>query len=147
MRHLVLGAVAAVVAASPVGAVGAPSREAVSRVLDASAAAWSAGQLDRFMECYERSAATSYVGGGRVVLGFNAIRTMYAQRFGGGDRAAMGRLTLQVVEFRQLDAAHVYVIGRFHLERDAGHGGPASGLTTLLFHRTSIGWRIAADHS
>lgn len=146
--RFLMGAVAAMVVVSQGSAAAVlPARAAVQSVLDASAAAWSAGELDRFMECYERVPGTTYVGGGKVVHGYDAIRSMYADRFGGGDRMSMGTLTLQIVDFRQVGPDHAYVIGRFHLERDVAHGGAASGLTTLLFHRTSAGWRIAADHS
>lgn len=148
MRESLLGVTLMVTAAVPGAAVAAePARTAVQSVLDASAAAWSAGELDRFMECYERGPGTTYVGSGKVVHGYEAIRSMYAGRFGSGDRAAMGLLTLEIVDFRQLGPDHAYVIGRFRIERDAAHGGPASGPTTLVFKRTRAGWRIIADHS
>ena len=123
------------------------ARAAVQAALDASATAWNAGDLDRFMTCYERAATTTYVSGTRFVQGYDAIRAMYAERFGGGARAAMGQLSLEIVDFRMVGDAHAYVVGRFHLHRDADHGGDASGPTTLLFNRTPTGWRIIADHS
>ena len=148
MRGSVLGVTTMIATAIPGAAVAAePARTAVQAVLDASAAAWSAGELDRFMQCYERGTGTTYVGGGKVVRGYDAIRAMYAARFGGGDRAAMGALTLEIVDFRQLGPDHAYVIGRFRLDRDQAHGGPASGPTTLVFRRTGASWHIIADHS
>lgn len=127
----------------------APDREraAIQAVLDASSAAWSAGDLDRFMTCYENAPTTSYVSGTRFVQGYRAIRDMYAERFGGGSRAAMGQLRIEIVDLRLLGSEHAYVIGRFHLHRAAADGGDATGPTTLLFHRTAAGWRIIADHS
>jgi len=81
------------------------------------------------------------------VHGYAEIRAMYAQRFGGGSQAAMGELTVDIVDFRLLGPAHAYVIGHFHLHRDAAHGGDAEGPTSLVFERTPAGWRIVADHS
>ena len=55
----------------------------------------------------------------------------------------MGQLSLEIVDFRLLGVDHAYVVGRFHLHRDAAHGGDASGPTTLVFRRTPAGWRVA----
>lgn len=121
-------------------------RIAIQSVLDASGAGWNAGDLDRFMACYQDAPTTSYVSGMRFALGFSAIRQMYAERFAGG-KAAMGELSLEILDLRMLDAKRAYVVGRFHLHRDTAAGGDVSGLTTLLFDRTPTGWRIIADHS
>ena len=119
----------------------------IQAALDASAAAWSAGDLDRFMTCYEDAPATTYVSSTRFVQGYQAIRAMYAERFGGGDQAKMGQLSLEILDLQLLDQRHAYMVGRFHLRRQAAVGGDASGLTTLLFTQTARGWRIVADHS
>jgi ketosteroid isomerase-like protein len=135
----------AAVAATPQPA--AEARRGIQAVLDASAAAWSAGDLDRFMTCYVDAPTTTYVSGAHFVQGYPAIRAMYAERFGGGSRAAMGQLSLEILNLRLIDARHAYVVGRFHLRRAVADGGDASGLTTLIFERIPAGWRIVADHS
>jgi len=149
--NFLLGGMTMVCAALSSAATAAPApdreRAAIQAVLDASSAAWSAGDLDRFMTCYENAPTTSYVSGTRFVQGYRAIRDMYAERFGGGSRAAMGQLRIEIVDLRLLGSEHAYVIGRFHLHRAAADGGDATGPTTLLFHRTAAGWRIIADHS
>jgi uncharacterized protein (TIGR02246 family) len=145
---LTAGAAAIAVAASPAGAAQPDlARGAIQTVMDASAAAWSAGDLPRFMTLYEDSPETLYIGGDRVVRGYAAIGAMYASRFGGGSAAAMGQLSLEILEFRQMDRDHAFVVGRFHLHREAASSGDATGLTSLLFKRTRNGWRIVADHS
>jgi uncharacterized protein (TIGR02246 family) len=143
--------VLAVAVSSAALAVAPPSqteaRAGIQATFDASAAAWSAGDLDRFMTCYENAPTTSYVSGTRFVQGYQAIRSMYAERFGGGSKAKMGQLSLEILDLRLLGDGHAYVVGRFHLHRAPADGGDASGLTTLVFHRTPAGWRIIADHS
>jgi len=131
--------------ASPMTA--AQAHAAIAEVLNTSAKAWSAGDLDRFMASYANAPATTYLSGPHLVHGYDAIRAMYAARFGGGTQAAMGELTIDIVDFRLLDPSHAYVIGHFQLHRDAAHGGDAQGPTTLVFERTTAGWRIIADHS
>jgi uncharacterized protein (TIGR02246 family) len=140
---MAIGVATGAVASAPA----AQAQIAVQAVLNASAAAWSSGDLDRFMACYEKAPTTTYVNATHLLHGYDAIRAMYAERFGGGTSAAMGQLTLEIVDFRMIGDANAYVVGRFHLHRDAAHGGDATGPTTLLFKRTPTGWRIIADHS
>lgn len=146
-RHLAVAMVGAMIGMAPAAAAdsAASAQHAVQSVLDDSAKAWSAGNLDRFMTCYEDASGTTYVGGGRFVSGYRAIRAVYAARFGGGTAAAMGQLTLSILDFRLLNSDHAYVVGRFHLHRNGV--ADAEGMTTLLFRSTPQGWRIIADHS
>jgi uncharacterized protein (TIGR02246 family) len=120
-------------------------RTAVSAVLDDSAKGWNTGDLDRFMACYDHGASTTYVSGGKVNIGFEAIRATYRTRFASRPDA-MGKLTLSILNLRLVGADHAYVVGRFVLHRP-GSAGDVEGLTTLLFRRTGAGWRIIADHS
>lgn len=151
MRATIAGGAAMMVLSATAASAAVPSPEAaraeVQAALNESAAAWSAGDLDRFMTCYENAPTTTYLSGSHFVHGYGAIRAMYAERFGGGSRAAMGGLTLEIVDFRLLGGDFAYVIGRYHLHRDAASGGDASGPTSLVFRRTPQGWRIIADHS
>ena len=138
---------AAIMISAPAAAVDDAAQRGIRQTLADSAAAWSAGDLDRFMTCYADDAATSYVGGGKLVTGYQAIRQMYASRFGGGSRSAMGVLTIDIESLRLIAADAAYVVGRFHLRRPAADGGDVTGLTTLVFRRQAGRWLIVADHS
>jgi uncharacterized protein (TIGR02246 family) len=143
---LTLAALMSIAAGSPAAAQDAPSKDcgAISAALEDSGAAWSRGDLDGFMRVYESSPETVYVGGAEPVHGFDAIRAMYAARFGDG-AASMGRLSLNVLDCRALGADYALVIGRFSL--DGLPRGAAAGQFTLVFHRAAAGWRIISDHS
>ncbi len=149
MRAWSAAIVAVATFAVPAAATGLDAaRQGIVQTLADSSAAWSAGNLDRFMTCYADDPATSYVGSaGQVVTGYKSIREMYAGRFGGGSRAAMGRLSVDIETLRLLAPDYAYVIGRFHVRRDAADGGDATGLTTLVFQRRAGRWLIIADHS
>ncbi|MCI3180392.1 hypothetical protein C5708_09015 [Caulobacter sp. CCUG 60055] len=124
---------------------GDAERAAVGKVLDASATAWSAGDLDAFMNCYEDDPRTAYIGAGGVVKGYKAIHDMYAARFGGARPASLGKLSMDILDFRALGGEHALVTGRFHLLRA---GQPeATGIFTLVFHKSAAGWRIVSDHT
>ena len=117
----------------------------IAAVLQSSAAAWSRGDLDAFMNSYEQSAGVTYVGRSGLLRGYAAIHDMYAGRFGTGGR--MGRLTLQVLDDQPLGPDHALVTGRFALTRSKQDDGDANGIFTLVFHHVASGWRIMADHS
>ncbi len=117
---------------------------AIKQTLDASAAAWSAGDLKTFMECYERAPGTRYVSPSGIVEGYEAIESMYASRFQ-KPGASLGKLTLELVDVKPLGSQYAFVIGRYHLKPDTG--AEISGVTTLLFHKVGTRWLISSDHS
>jgi ketosteroid isomerase-like protein len=117
------------------------------KVMEASAAAWSAGKLDDFMTIYEDAPGTTYISGGKVVKGYANIRAMYGERFGAGKPGQLGALSFELLETRPLGEAHALLLGRYHLQ-PAEAGKPAfSGLFTLLFHRSQGQWRVINDHT
>ncbi len=142
----VTGGAAIVVMASVAALAQTPAqaaRPAITRALADSAAGWNAGDLNRFMAAYKRSPDITYISGGEVVRGFEAIRARYAGRFAsGGDK---GQLAIDILDARPAGPGYAYVIGRYHLHRAAG--AELSGITTLLFEHVGTGWLIVADHS
>ncbi|WP_343628382.1 nuclear transport factor 2 family protein [Roseateles sp.] len=126
----------------------APSLEnELRQVMEASAAAWSAGKFDDFMKVYEDSPATTYISGATHVTGYGAIRAMYASRFGPGGPGSLGALRFDVLETRALGTDHALFIGRYHLKMDKPDTPEYTGLFTLVFHRDKGQWRIINDHS
>jgi ketosteroid isomerase-like protein len=121
-------------------AVGAEQQ--VRAVLDAQVRAWNAGDLGGFMEGYARSDRTRFQSGGTVSLGWQTVFNRYQKRY--GDRASMGVLNFSEVEVTVLAPDAAFAVGRWRLER--AQDAP-SGLFTLLFRRTSAGWRIVLDHT
>src|SRR5438128_4928059 len=121
----------------------APTDEsAIRAVLDAQVRAWNAGDLRGFMEGYLPSARTRFQSGGDVFLGWQTVFDRYQKRY--RDRTAMGRLIFNEVEVTVLAPDAALVVGRWRLERAQD---TPSGLFTLLYRRTSAGWRIVHDHT
>jgi ketosteroid isomerase-like protein len=127
-------------------------RREIEILLDRSAGAWSAGDLDLFMECYENSPDTIYLCGSedgtpaRMVVGYSAIRSMYAERFGAGG-VAMGILGIEVLRVSLLGAGHALVVGSYSLGGATSPRVDRNGLCSLVLHHTDRGWRISADHT
>jgi len=121
-----------------------PAAQAIQQTLDASAAAWSAGDLKSFMWCYERSPATRFVGASGMVVGYDAIEAMYASTYK-KPGASLGKLRLEVLDVKGLGTDYAFAIARYHLKPDTG--AEVTGLSTLLFHKVGGHWLINSDHS
>jgi len=121
-------------------AVGAEQQ--VRAVLDSQVRAWNAGDLRGFMEGYARSDQTRFQSAGDVSLGWQTVFDRYQKRY--GDRASMGILRFSEVDVSMLAPDVALAFGHWRLER--AQDAP-SGLFTLLFRRTTAGWRIVHDHT
>lgn len=121
----------------------AEDKAAIAKVLADASAGWSRGDLDAFMASYEKAPQINYVSGGKVIQGYDAIRETYAPRF--AKPAEMPPLSTEIVDFDPLGTDYAAVVGRFHLKMP--DGSDASGLFSLVFHKTTAGWRIVSDHS
>lgn len=116
--------------------------EQVRAVLDKQVAAWNKGDTEGFLDGY--ASDTIFVGE-RMTRGVEDLRNRYQSRY--PTRAAMGKLTFHDVEIHELGKDAAYVIGRWQLERDKEGGGDTSGVFSLVFRRTAIGWKIVLDHT
>jgi uncharacterized protein (TIGR02246 family) len=116
----------------------------IRRVLDVQVTAWNRGDIPGFMEGYDKSESTTFVGA-TVTKGHAQVLANYFKRY--PTRENMGTLKFSELEIRPLGADYAAVIGKFHLDRGAKAGGESSGLFTLIFHRTDKGWKIIMDHT
>jgi uncharacterized protein (TIGR02246 family) len=114
----------------------------IQAVMEAQAAAWNRGDVDGFMNAYARSRTTTFVSGNTLTRGWQTVRDRYKKKYATPEQ--MGRLRYSDLEITPLGADAAFVLGRWELKRknDRPHGR-----FTLLFRRTSDGWRIAQDHT
>jgi ketosteroid isomerase-like protein len=139
---------AAVCAASPAGIAQSNSSydvraaDAIKAVITAQAAAWNRGDLEGYMDGYDRSPNTEFVGGDTITRGWQTVLDRYRKNY--SSREKMGALTFSDLEITILSKDAALVLGRWHLKRanDDPHG-----TFSLLFRKTKAGWRIVHDHS
>jgi ketosteroid isomerase-like protein len=122
----------------------ASPEQSIRRVLDDQVAAWNRGDIPGFMEGYDKSESTTFVGS-TVTKGHAEVLANYRKRYPTPEK--MGTLRFSDLEIRPLGAEYASVIGRFHLDRPAAAGGEASGIFTLLFQKTAKGWKVILDHT
>ncbi len=116
----------------------------VVKVLLAQERAWNNGDIVAFASGYKNSPDTIFMGT-TMYHGYDAMLERYKKSY--PDRATMGTLTFSDLQPRALDDTHAIVTGQFALERDKKHGGPASGIFSLVFEKTAQGWKIILDHT
>jgi ketosteroid isomerase-like protein len=131
------------------------ARAEVAALLDAQAAAWNRGDLDAFCAVYAADAV--FVSPSGLTRGRQAVLDRYRAKY--PDAAAMGTLSLEVVETRIASGTEFSVLGdarpsrvhgvsvvaRWRLAYPDREG--ASGLTLLVLRRARDGWVIVQDAS
>ena len=120
---------------------------AIGKVMDASVVAWSAGDLNAFMDSYEDSPDTLFVGSTGLVRGKAAIAARYAKQFGQGGPGTLGKLSFETLEIRPTGEHYALMIGRYHLQPADRAKPEASGIFSLVFHERDGHWRIVCDHT
>jgi ketosteroid isomerase-like protein len=118
----------------------ANSSEAVRSVVEAQQAAWNRGDIDGFMDGYDRSDSTTFVSGDELTQGWQTVLDRYKQRY--TSREQMGTLSFSDLDIQVLNNTLVLADGRWKLTRanDTPHGR-----FTLVFRQTAAGWRIIHD--
>lgn len=118
------------------------SQSAIRAVLDAQAAAWNRGDIEGYMNGYDRSPNTEFVGADSITRGWQDVLDRYKKRY--DTREKMGMLAFSDLEITMLSKDAALVLGRWRLKRanDEPHG-----TFTLLFRKRKAGWRIVHDHS
>src|SRR5438270_8541700 len=106
-------------------------KSAIRIVLDAQAAAWNRGDIEGYMDGYDRSPNTEFVGGDSITRGWQEVLDRYKRKY--DTREKMGTLTFSDLEINMLSGDAALALGRWRLKRatDEPHG-----TFTLLFRKT-----------
>jgi ketosteroid isomerase-like protein len=120
----------------------AKTNASIRVVLDAQRDAWNRGDIVGYMDGYDRSPATEFVGGDTVTRGWQTVLERYQKKY--DSREKMGTLTYSDIEINVLSKDAALVLGRWSLQRasDRPHG-----TFSLVFRLKKAGWRIIHDHS
>ena len=120
------------------------SEQAIQRVLNDQVQAWNRGDIDAFMNGYEDSPQTVFMGKA-IQRGYQSVRRRYHDQYPTPEK--MGQLQFSDLSVTLLGADYASITGAFHLTRSVSAGGNASGVFSLLFRRTPKGWKIILDHT
>ena len=118
------------------------SVDAIKAVINAQRDAWNRGDIEGYMEGYDKSDSTVFVSGDNVTRGWNTVLARYKKSY--DSREKMGQLEFSDLEITLLSEESAVVLGRWLLKRS---GDEPHGRFTLIFKKTKSGWRIIHDHT
>ena len=118
--------------------------DAIRAVMERQTADWNRGDIRGFMQGYDDSEATLFIGSS-VERGYRRVLERFVSRY--GDREKMGKLSFTNLEVHPLGPGYALVIGNFQLVRSAEGGGESKGIFSLTFQKKPAGWKIIADHT
>ena len=127
-----------------------PDEASIRAAMAAQTAAWNRGDIPAFMQTYENSPDTTFIGA-TLGKGFERIRDRYLKSY--STPAQMGTLTFTNLEVRLLPGScgkieFAVVTGNFHLERTAkGEAKKDDGIFSLVWRKGPHGWKILLDHT
>ena len=122
----------------------------IRAAIEAQAAAWNRADIPAFMESYEHSPETTFIGT-NIGKGYEKILERYQKNYSTPEQ--MGKLTFHDIEVRLLPgscgtAEFAVVTGRFHLERSQkGEAKKDDGIFSLVWRKGPQGWKIVLDHT
>lgn len=122
-----------------------PSAKVKSEILATMArqeACWNQGDLECFMNGYWESDSLKFIGKSGITYGWQATLDRYKRGY--PDRAAMGKLTFDILHVEKISGKSVMVVGKWELKREEDTPG---GHFSLLWKKINGEWVIVADHS
>ncbi len=112
--------------------------------------AWNRGDIPAFMEAYEKSPETTFIGAS-LGKGYERILERYRKSY--SSREQMGTLVFSDLEVRMLPGScgkseFAVVTGKFHLQRtQKGEAWKDDGIFSLVWRKGPDGWKIVLDHT
>ena len=114
----------------------------IVKAMRAQEAAWNAGDIPGFMAYYKKDSAIRFVSSRGVDKGFETILARYLKSY--PDKATMGKLEFEILEFVPAGADNAMLIGKWTLYRENDNPG---GYFSLLWENSPEGWKIINDHT
>ena len=127
-----------------------PDQAAILAAMDAQTAAWNRADIPAFMQIYENSPDTTFIGA-TLRKGYGPILERYKANY--TTKEQMGNLTFDHLDIRLLpsscgSAEFAVVTGTFHLERTAkGEAKKDDGIFSLVWRKGPTGLKILLDHT
>jgi ketosteroid isomerase-like protein len=116
--------------------------KAIRQTLHEQTLAWNKGDIDAFMKSYWNNDSLMFIGSKGVTYGYQNTLNNYKKNYSSPD--LMGTLTFELLKVQRLSSDYYFVVGKWHLKRNAGDVG---GHYDLIFRKINGKWVIISDHS
>ncbi len=113
----------------------------IKDLLDRQAAAWNEGDIETFMQTYWKHDDLQFLGKTGPTFSWQGTLDNYYRRY--PDRASMGHLTFEIVEWNRRSRKVYTLIGKYMLDRDPLED--LEGYFLLVLQKIKGEWLIVAD--
>lgn len=120
----------------------AADKDAIAKVLRDQEKAWSSGNIEAFMEGYWKDDQLTFIGSSGVSYSWATTLSNYKKNY--PDKAAMGKLSFDIMELRPITNGSYYMIGKYTLKRAEDE---PSGFFSLVWEKKNGNWVITSDHT
>jgi ketosteroid isomerase-like protein len=117
-------------------------KEAILAVMKTQEKAWSANDLNGFMQGYVKSDSLKFYGSGGLTKGWQQTLDNYKKGYPTKEHS--GTLTFTIDDISKIDEGAYWVMGQYHLSRSVGD---ANGVFLIIFKKIDGEWKIVADMS
>lgn len=117
-------------------------KKAILSVLKTQENAWNQNDLEGFMQGYWKSDSLKFYGSNGVTNGWQKTLDNYKKGYPSKEYTGMLSFTIEAIT--KIEDNSYYVMGQFHLARDAGN---ANGVFLIIFRKIDGEWKIIADLS
>jgi len=114
----------------------------IGRLTQRLCAYWNSGDLERFMDCYERCDTVSLIAKGKRIEGWEMLYHFFSQMFAHGERKGLLNSSNERIAYLAQNCATC----TFDWTLVDG-GRSLTGVCSLVLRKTEGEWRIVLDHS
>lgn len=117
-------------------------KEAILAVMKLQEAAWSANDLEGFMEGYWKNDSLKFYGKSGLTKGWQTTLDNYKKGYPTKEHS--GTLNFKINDISKIDTGSYWVMGEYFLKRSVGD---ANGVFLIIFKKIDGEWKIVADMS
>ena len=114
----------------------------IESILNAQSHAWNEGSIEKFMFAYLNSEELCFIGSRGITKGWNT--TLYNYQKAYPDLDAMGQLSFEVLDLKNITEGSYYMVGRYTLKRKEDM---PTGIFMLIWKKVEGEWKIIADQT
>lgn len=117
-------------------------RQDIMKVMKLQEVAWSANDLEDFMQGYWKSDSLKFYGSNGLTRGWQQTLDNYKKGYPTKEHS--GVLSFTIDDMTRIDDGSYWVMGQYHLKRKIGD---ANGVFLIIFKKIDGQWKIVADMS
>lgn len=118
------------------------AKEEIKAIMEQQSIDWSEGNMEGFMDAYIKSDSLGFMGKKGIRYGWQATLDSYKKGY--PDKDAMGKLTFQYLEFKEMGDNNMFVAGYWNLDRKQD---TLNGYFTLIWELVDGEWKVIFDHT